>query len=111
MTTRTTARPTTGAGPHPEDHTMPKYATHDRILDAINAGRISRDPATYEYVDSNGRLREIDLTLYEMADRGWLTLHLDGRIEVTDAGRAWQDRPRKPAPVPAAQFSDAGAAA
>ncbi len=66
------------------------------IIDGILAGRIRRDPRTFEYVDERGRLHNIDPDIYEMEARRWLRLYTDGRIEVTDAGRA---RASKPAPA------------
>ncbi|WP_341719985.1 hypothetical protein QQG74_09865 [Micromonospora sp. FIMYZ51] len=70
---------------------MADHRTYQRIYDAIIEGRISRDPATYEYVDSAGRLRVLDLAIYEMADQQWLRLDLDGSISITDKGRVkWE---------------------
>ncbi len=108
MTTSTMARPTTGAGPAPENQETPMadYRTYERILTAIGAGRISRDPHTYEYVDSKNMFRNVDLLIFELEDCGWVRLHMDGRVEVTPDGEAWQARPRRRGPVPAAQFSD-----
>lgn len=107
-TTSITARPTTGAGPHRQNRIM-KTETLERLFDAIAAGRITRDPATYGYVDSKGHIRNPDLAVYELEDKRYVRLHLDGRIEILPAGKAWRDRPRKPGPLPV-QFSDAGAA-
>jgi len=82
----------------------------ERLYDAITDGRISRDSATYGYVDSDGLIRNPDLALYELEDKGFVRLHLDGRIERLPTGEAWRNRPRKPGPA-AAQFSDTPGAA
>jgi len=112
-TTSIMARPTTGAGrdPRNQEPAMPDYRTFERILTAVTDGRISRSPDTYEYVDTANRLHDLDLLIFEMEDRGWLRLDLDGTVEVTAAGQAWQSRPRKRGPVPAAKFSDQPGAA
>lgn len=104
MTAGTMARPSIGAGPAPQDRTM-NNSTLERLYDAITAGRISRDPTTYGYVDSEGLIRNPDLALYELEDKGFVRLHLDGRIETLPKGEGWRNRPRKPGPV-AAEFSD-----
>ncbi|MEU7170356.1 hypothetical protein ABZ949_02545 [Micromonospora tulbaghiae] len=85
------------------------YRHHRAIIDATDAGHIHRDPHTYEYVDRRNRLHNITPTVYLMEDRGWLRLYIDGRIEVTDAGRAWRNRSSKPAP--ADPFATPGVAA
>ncbi|MFD6565345.1 hypothetical protein [Micromonospora profundi] len=87
-----------------------KTETLERLYDAITAGRISRDNATYGYVDSDGLIRNPDLALYELEDKGYVRLHLDGGIEQLPKGEAWRNRPRKPGPA-AAQFSDQPGAA
>ncbi|MFI2663225.1 hypothetical protein [Micromonospora carbonacea] len=84
-----------------------KYEKLERLYDAITDGRITRDPATYGYVDSSGRIHNPDLALYELEDKGYVRLHLDGRIEILPAGEAWRNRPRKPGKLDPA-FSDAG---
>lgn len=117
MTTSSTARPTTGAGPTPtENRTMPTYRTYERVLDAVDNGRIARDPNTYEYVDnhprSGSRIRDInDVVLYMTEDRGWLRLHTDGRIDITQAGRQWRTRTRHPGPPAKVEFRSAEAVA
>ncbi|MEU8334847.1 hypothetical protein [Micromonospora tulbaghiae] len=79
------------------------------IINGILAGRIRRDPRTFEYVDERGRLHNIDPDIYEMEDRGWLRLYTDGRIEVIDGGRERRARSSKPAP--ADPFATPGVAA
>lgn len=114
MTTTTTmARPTTGAGPAPKDQEppMPDYRTYERILNAVNAGRIRRNPHTYEYVDERHKFRDLDLLIFEMEDCGWLRLHVDGRIEVTSDGETWMGRTRRGGTAPAVDFSDQPGAA
>lgn len=113
MTTATMARPSIGAGPAPQnqDNTMADYRTFERILNAVNAGRITRNPFTYEYVDTKGKFRDLDLIIFEMEDCGWLRLHVDGRIEVTSDGDAWMGRTRRGSTAPAVAFSNQPGAA
>ncbi|MEV1315329.1 hypothetical protein AB0J14_04510 [Micromonospora arborensis] len=90
---------------------MADYRTFERILNAVNAGRIRRNPFTYEYVDDKGKFRDLDLLIFEMEDCGWLRLHLDGRVEVTADGNTWMGRTRRGSTAPAVAFSDQPGAA
>ncbi|MFG2046171.1 hypothetical protein ACGFIW_01905 [Micromonospora sp. NPDC048935] len=113
MTASTMARPSIGAGPAPrnQDNTMTDYRTYERLINAINAGRIRRNPFTYEYVDDKGKFSNLDLLIFHMEDCGWVRLHIDGRIEVTRDGEAWMGRTRRGSKAPEVAFSDQPGAA
>ncbi len=89
MTTRTTARPTTGAGPTPKDHnTMTDNRTYERLLIGVRNGTI-RLSADYRYQAANGT--DMDDAVYEAASdsKRWITLTPGMPPQITDAGRAW----------------------
>ncbi len=88
MTFRTTARPTTGAGPTPKDHAMTVTDTDLRdLFELIRKRRIEINP-DWRYAD---RLTQtvIDDAVYEAERRKFIELHADGSITTTRAGRQW----------------------
>ncbi|MEU7980511.1 hypothetical protein AB0B63_18505 [Micromonospora sp. NPDC049081] len=89
MTTRTTARPTTGAGPTPKDHNpVTDNRTYERLLIGVRNGTIRLTP-DYRYQAANGT--DMDHAVYEAAadDKRWITLTPGMPPQITDAGRAW----------------------
>lgn len=92
MTLVSMARPEGGAGPTPKGPHM-DYRTVERLLDAINAGRIYRRP-DWTYGDRRNGRRTVDDLLYKLDDRGWVDLRRDGSVVVNQAGQQWRDQPR-----------------
>lgn len=89
-TTSTMARPTTGAGPAPEEQTrVTTNRTFERLLTGVRAGTVRLDPRDYRYRAANGT--DMDEATYEAAskDKGWVTLAPGMPPQITPAGRAW----------------------
>lgn len=96
MTTRTTARPTTGAG-HPtrENGTMTDTDLH-HLFDLIRDDRIRFKD--HRHVDTAGV--DIDDLVYAAEDRGLVTVHPNGVVKTTPAGMDWRARHHRPARTP-----------
>ncbi len=88
MTTSTTARPTTGAGPAPKDHAMPVTDTDLRnLFELIRKGRIEINP-DWLYADRITRT-VVDEAVYEAERRTFVELLPGGEVKTTKAGRQW----------------------
>ncbi len=104
MTTRTTARPTTGAGPTPEDHNTVNDADLHHLFDLIRDDRIRF--ASWRHTDTAGN--DIDRLVYGAEDAGLVTVHPGGVIKPTHMGRTWRDSHHRPGP-PSIVFRAKGA--
>ncbi|MEU0078613.1 hypothetical protein ABZY58_12005 [Micromonospora tulbaghiae] len=87
MTTRTTARRRPAAGPNPDKEQHVDYRTIERLLRAVQDGRIFLD-FDHEYRDRRTN-RTVSDGVYFAEDRQYLALTRDGGITVTEAGTAW----------------------
>lgn len=88
MTASTMARPTTGAGPAPEDHTMSVTDADLRnLFELIRKRRIEINPH-WQYTDRITR-SVVDEAVYEAERRTFVELLPDGGVKTTKAGREW----------------------
>ncbi|MFJ8687387.1 hypothetical protein [Micromonospora wenchangensis] len=88
MTTSITARPTTGAGPAPKDHSVTDNRTYERLLNSIKIGTIRLDPTDYRYRNTvNGA--DVDDATYAAADKGYIHLLPGQNPTITEAGEQW----------------------
>lgn len=62
-----------------------------RVLLSVVDDLVHLDARTFEYCNHRYGARPCSTTVYRLEDRGFVELHHDGSVTITDAGKQWLD--------------------